>query len=114
MLEIANFLQYRINHRFISRSILVMPKEGVIHGYENIFELSESGRLDERGGYEICPVCYWEDDGQDDHDADHVRGGPNGPVSLTAARRNFALFGACDERSQHFVRTPRAEDRQLR
>ncbi|MEJ0049461.1 MAG: CPCC family cysteine-rich protein [Rhodospirillales bacterium] len=26
---------------------------------------------------EICPVCYWEDDGQDDHDADQIRGGPN-------------------------------------
>jgi hypothetical protein len=34
--------------------------------------------LPERAGYEICPVCLWEDDGQSDHDADTVRGGPNG------------------------------------
>ena len=32
--------------------------------------------LSERGGYEICGECGWEDDGQDDHDADVVRGGP--------------------------------------
>jgi hypothetical protein len=31
-----------------------------------------------RAGYEICPVCFWEDDRQDSHDADEVRGGPNG------------------------------------
>src|SRR5215216_1988474 len=42
--------------------------------------------LDDRAGYEICPVCSWEDDGQDDHDADEVRGGPNYGLSLTAAR----------------------------
>ncbi|MBW4450056.1 MAG: hypothetical protein KME38_25295 [Spirirestis rafaelensis WJT71-NPBG6] len=24
----------------------------------------------ERGGYEICPVCFWEDDGQDEEDKD--------------------------------------------
>jgi len=62
--------------------------------------------LDERGGYEICPVCFWEDDGQDDHDADRVRGGPNGSMSLDDARRNYAAFGACDEKSKQHVRSP--------
>jgi hypothetical protein len=42
--------------------------------------------LSERGGYEICSVCFWEDDGQDDHDAEEVRGGPNGRLSLAVAR----------------------------
>jgi hypothetical protein len=41
----------------------------------------------------------WEDDGQDTHDADEVRGGPNGTLSLSQARRNFARTGASsDER----------------
>ena len=44
--------------------------------------------LSERGGDEICPVCFWEDDGQDDHGADNVRGGPNYSLSLSEARRN--------------------------
>lgn len=62
--------------------------------------------LGERSGYEICPVCFWEDDGQDDHDADEVRGGPNYHLSLTQARRNYAAYGACDERSVRHVRPP--------
>ena len=44
----------------------------------------------ERGAYEICTICWWEDDGQDDDNADAVRGGPNGAYSLTQARANFA------------------------
>src|SRR4051812_36632099 len=39
--------------------------------------------LEGRGQFEICFVCGWEDDGQDDEDADMVRGGPNGSLSLT-------------------------------
>ena len=62
--------------------------------------------LPARGWNEICPVCFWEDDGQDDHDADEVRGGPNYELSLTAARKNFAAFGACDLRSMKHVRAP--------
>ncbi|GGG78643.1 CPCC family cysteine-rich protein [Paenibacillus radicis (ex Gao et al. 2016)] len=42
--------------------------------------------LVERGGFEICCLCKWEDDGQDDPDADEVRGG-----SLTEARNNFKV-----------------------
>ena len=45
--------------------------------------------LSERGGYEICSLCHWEDDGQDDPHADEVWGGPNGRYSLTQARENF-------------------------
>ncbi len=63
------------------------------------------------GDFEICPVCYWEDDGQGDEDADEVRGGPNGELSLTAARENYAKFGASDRRFLALVREPLEEER---
>ena len=49
--------------------------------------------LDERGAYEICTECKWEDDGQDDHDSSVVRGGPNGRLSLDAARAQYVARG---------------------
>jgi hypothetical protein len=59
--------------------------------------------LGARGEYEICRICWWEDDGQDDADADVFRGGPNQGYSLTQARENFRRFGVmyepeCDPR----------------
>ena len=58
------------------------------------------------GTFAICPVCFWEDDGQDDHDADEVRGGPNYALSLTAARVNYESMGAAEERVLSHVRKP--------
>jgi hypothetical protein len=66
--------------------------------------------LEERGGFDICAVCFWEDDGQDDHDAGVVRGGPNGSLSLTQSRSNFAEFGASDRKSLEHVRKPTADE----
>jgi hypothetical protein len=48
--------------------------------------------LHERGGYDICRKCGWEDDGQDDHDAEVVRGGPNAG-SLADARAEYVRKG---------------------
>ncbi len=49
-------------------------------GYPTLFQ---------RAGFEVCELCDWEDDGQDDPHADEVLGGPNGAYSLAAARLNF-------------------------
>jgi len=42
--------------------------------------------LNERGGYDICAVCNWEDDRQDNETADEIWGGPNADLSLTENR----------------------------
>jgi hypothetical protein len=66
--------------------------------------------LASRDEFEICPVCFWEDDGQGDADADVVRGSPNGSLSLTQARANFRAFGACDQSMIQYVRAPRPDE----
>ena len=58
------------------------------------------------GSFEVCPVCYWEDDGQNDENADTVRGGPNSSLSLSEARQNYKQFGACERAMIQHVRKP--------
>lgn len=94
-------------HELTTNSVTRSPEPGTRFACPCCHHLT----LDERGGYEICPVCFWEDDGQDDHDAARVRGGPNGPLSLEQARRNYVSFGACDERSRPHVRPPTLEEK---
>jgi hypothetical protein len=48
--------------------------------------------LEERAAYDVCFLCTWEDDGQDDPRADEVWGGPNGDRSLTYARQQFKQY----------------------
>ncbi len=62
--------------------------------------------ISDPGDFEICPVCFWQDDGQGGHDADVVRGGPNGSLSLSAARANFMQFGAVEQATRAHVRGP--------
>jgi hypothetical protein len=45
--------------------------------------------LEARNEDEICRLCSWQDDGQEDPRADEVWGGPNEDYSLTEARVNF-------------------------
>lgn len=60
------------------------------------------------GDYDICPVCYWEDDKVQNEDPEYA-GGAN-HVSLNEARDNFKKFGACEEQLTIYVREPRADE----
>jgi hypothetical protein len=56
------------------------------------------------GTFEICPVCFWEDDNVQFEDPNYV-GGANS-VSLNQARENFKLFGAVSKEFVKQVRKP--------
>ena len=60
------------------------------------------------GTYEVCPVCFWEDDVAQGNDT-NLAGGAN-IVSLAQARKNFALYGASSPEYRHRVRDPRPEE----
>ena len=49
--------------------------------------------LGERGGYEICRVCFWEDDGSQEPDCFSVAN----RLTLREARENFASMGAVND-----------------
>lgn len=68
--------------------------------------------LTERGGYNICPVCFWEDDGSDDASVE-ILSGPN-HITLREGRINVLRIGACDERAREHVRSATAEEVRLR
>src|SRR5438067_2429244 len=54
--------------------------------------------LQERGAEEVCHICFWQDEGQDDPFASDVWAASNGKLSLTQARQNFVQCGAYDPR----------------
>lgn len=62
--------------------------------------------LDTPGALALCPVCWWEDDGQEDIDAAEVRLTVNGQLSLQQAREHYAAIGASHPRFLPFVRKP--------
>ena len=62
------------------------------------------------GSYDICRICFWEDDLVQLRDP-HYPGGAN-HLSLLESQRNFQAFGASEERFIRDVRRPKATERQ--
>lgn len=65
--------------------------------------------LTEPRAYEICRICFWEDDLVQFEDPDYA-GGAN-RVSLRQAQVNYQQFGACEPESRGNVRPPEPDDR---
>ncbi len=83
--------------------------------------------LDERGTYDICPVCFWEDDAYlifyedkieavrvshevSDEDLIDVPSGANHGLTLREGRENYRKFGACVEDMKKYVRRPKKRE----
>ncbi|MBA5793743.1 hydrolase [Flavobacterium sp. xlx-214] len=56
------------------------------------------------GTYEICEICFWEDDIYQTENPNEEYG-PN-RVSLIQGRKNFESFGACEFEMKINVRKP--------
>jgi hypothetical protein len=61
------------------------------------------------GHFDICPVCYWEDDNIQADDPTYW-GGAN-VISLNEARENYKKFGASEECFLDSVRPPTEEEK---
>jgi hypothetical protein len=60
------------------------------------------------GTYELCPVCFWEDDAVQYEDPTYS-GGANAE-SLEEARENFRRFRASAQSATALVRPPRPDE----
>lgn len=63
--------------------------------------------LERRCVYEICPVCFWEDEGEPDLEE---CSGPN-HMTLGEGRRNYKEFAACHKELIAHCRPPLLEER---
>lgn len=61
------------------------------------------------GTFEICSICFWEDDNVQFDDPDYKSGAND--ISLREAQKNFIKFGAKEKRVISYVRKPAKEDK---
>lgn len=60
------------------------------------------------GTFQICKICFWEDDNIQLHKPDY-KGGSN-EISLREAQKNFLAFGASRKRFLNYVKKPSNKD----
>lgn len=60
------------------------------------------------GSYDICKVCFWEDDPIQLEDPTY-EGGAN-KASLIQAQKNYQEFGACEREMISHIRKPFPEE----
>ncbi|EGO65281.1 CPCC family cysteine-rich protein [Acetonema longum] len=84
------------NDYLSKRASQILNKEMRVEGEAEILfacPCCQYQTLEERGQYYICPVCFWEDDGNNQAER---YSGPN-HMTLQEGKNNFSKFGAVTE-----------------
>lgn len=106
--DIFIILSYREQYRGVKNSFMTkklgpyINEELEITGEEEQLEhcnCCSYRTIEESGAYEICPVCFWEDDGICLPEAESEANG----MKLQEGRDNFEKYGACSEMARNFV-----------
>jgi hypothetical protein len=88
---------------YLEQRLAALGRPEVVHGAVEMLGACPCcgyRTLDEPGGmYDICKVCFWEDDGTTDPE----RGGGPNRMTLGEARQNFQRIGAMSERVRRYV-----------
>lgn len=64
--------------------------------------------IDNNGNYDICQICFWEDDPFQEMNVYDL--GAN-KIPLVEGQKNYIRYGACDKEATHFVRKPTKDDK---
>ncbi|MDQ6423593.1 CPCC family cysteine-rich protein [Paenibacillus sp. LHD-117] len=98
-----------VKNEYLSRkvSVILQFNQEVEGLQEELYscQCCEFKTLPTKGEYFICPVCFWEDDGNVDP---NYYSSPN-KMTLAQARDNFIKLGAMDESSIRFLTSDRLE-----
>jgi hypothetical protein len=99
---------FALLHRRKSNLLFSRFRQSNVVASENRFRCPCCGSktLQLPGALGLCPVCWWQDDGQDDEDAEDVRLTVNGQLSLLEARSHYAACGASHPSFLSHVRKP--------
>ncbi|MDF1836912.1 MAG: CPCC family cysteine-rich protein [Planctomycetota bacterium] len=73
----------------------------MLHDQHNQCPCCDYYSLARRGAHDICPVCYWEDDGTNLDGLNQVSSANH--ITLFEARQNFNTFGASDQAALSLV-----------
>lgn len=100
---------YGVKNEYLSKLVSEILKENiVVEGQpEKLFACPccKYETIKERGNYDICPMCFWEDDGSDDP----LRYSSSNHMTLVEGRNNYIKFGAVKEEAVQWVHKGREQ-----
>ncbi|WP_251862286.1 CPCC family cysteine-rich protein [Clostridium sp. Marseille-Q2269] len=109
LIEALKYEFIGVKNEYLSKKIsVILRKEITVEGQPESLSACpccQYKTLKERGQYKICPVCFWEDDGNDEPS----RYSSANRMTLEQGRTNFINYGIVIELGSSYIKTDSKE-----